>query len=111
MTAQELARLIASYRWLAKELADQANTGATANGRQIQEELDALFHQIVHSPSEEPEVSCFQVQFLVSALAEEGHDADVREMIREAVNVHVRHLANRAQRTSPRRALVPQGAD
>jgi len=98
MTAQELARLIATYRWLAHELTDQANTGATANGRQIREELDALFLEIVHAPTDEPEVCCFQVEFLVSALAEQNHDAAVREMLREAVSAHVRHLASRVPR-------------
>lgn len=100
MTAQELARLIAAYRWLAHELTDQANTGATANGRQIREELDALFLEIVHAPSDEPEISCFQVDFLVSALADQSHDAEIREMLREAVSLHVRHLASRIPRTN-----------
>jgi hypothetical protein len=98
MTAQKLARLIATYRWLAHELTDQANTGATANGRQIREELDTLFLEIVNAPSDEPEICCVQVDFLVSALAEQTHDADVREMLREAVSTHVRHLASRIPR-------------
>ncbi len=111
MTAQELARLITSYRWLAHELSDQANTGATANGRQIREELDALFLRIVNSPSDEPEICCIQVDFLVSALVEQNHDAEVREMLREAVSTHVRHLARRAQRKEPQRAVERQSAE
>jgi hypothetical protein len=108
MTAQMLARLIATYRWLSHELTDQANTGATANGRQIREELDALFLEIVNAPSEEPAIACVQVDFLVSALAEQTHDAEVREMLREAVSTHVRHLASRIPRANRNQRAASQ---
>ena len=97
MTARELSRLIASYRWLAQEKANCTGS-ATANGRFIEEEIDEIFLKIIRSPIDDPEVCCLQVDFLVSVLAEPDHEAEVRSMLRDAVVAHVRRLADRASR-------------
>lgn len=97
MPGKDIYRLIASYRWLAQELANRANSGATANGRALREELDDVFLRIVRSPADDPEVCCVQINFLVSALADLDHDADVRAMLRDTAIGHVKRLASRAR--------------
>lgn len=105
MPGRDIYRLIASYRWLAQELADRSSSGATSNGRVLREEMNDVFLRIVRSPADDPEVSCVQINFLVTALADEDHDADVRAMLRDTAMGHVKRLASRVRREgSTRRA-------
>jgi len=92
MTIQELARLIASYRWLSEELAAQTSAGADLNCAHIKAEMEATFLRIVQQPAENPYVSCAQIDFLVSAMAEPGSDDATRALLCDMTLTHLRRL-------------------
>jgi len=105
MTAQELTGLIASYRWLAQELAEQTRIVDAPNCVHIRTEMDALFLKIVQFPAENPRISCAQIAFLVSVMGEPGWDAPSRAMLRDMTLAHVQRLSKtvgKGHRGTPR---------
>ncbi|MEZ5817137.1 MAG: hypothetical protein R3D44_08660 [Hyphomicrobiaceae bacterium] len=92
MTAQDLARLIASHRWLSQELTAQNAAGQEENCQHIRAELDALFLKIVQFPSDNPYVCCAQIDFLVSAMATPGRDDAVRGLLCKLTLSHLKRL-------------------
>ena len=95
MAHRDLTRLIAQYRWLDQERAARLQEGVTLDLPQIDAEMSSLFLRIVRFRTDEPRISCAQIDFLVTALAEGDHDASVRGVLKEAVLAHVVRLAGR----------------
>ena len=98
MSAKELARLIASYRWLTREHEIQVVAAAEANARHIHDAMNAVFMQIVRFSTDEPEIICFQLEFIVKTLAEDRHEAPVRSLLCDAALAHVKQLAGHVPR-------------
>lgn len=107
MTVQELARLITSYRWLSEELAAQPKVGAEHNRAHIREKMERLFLEIVQHPTDNPHISCVQIDFLVSAMGEAGQDDEARALLCDMTLTHLRRLSTllgkRARGSRPRR--------
>lgn len=96
MPYRELSRLIAQHRWLTQERAEQQRSGRIVDLSHVDAEIDLLFMQIVHYPTDEPRIGYAQIAFLVTALAEGGHAPEVRELLKDAVLTHVGRLAGRS---------------
>lgn len=107
---QDLARLIATYKWLLGERDSQRGLNAAANARHIDAALDDVFLRIARFPAEDPRISCHQIEFLLAVLSEDGADQASRALVCEAVLDHVKRLAARVPaEASGRRASSAVG--
>jgi len=111
MTAQDLARLITSYRWLSQELASQVDAGAADNCQHIREEVDALFLKIVKFPADNPYISCAQMDFLISAIAEPGRDDATRAGLCDLALSHLTRISKHLGYKMPRSKKPVQHLD
>lgn len=92
MTAHELSRLISSYSWLSQELAEQTKAGSEHNCAHIRSEMDMLFLKIVQFPADDAHICCAQIDFLVTAMGEQGADAKARAALCDITLSHLRRL-------------------
>lgn len=95
MPYRDLARLITQHRWLVQERAEQKRSRRAIDLSLVDAEIESLFLQIMRYPADEPRIGYAQIEFLVTALAEGDHDGHVRQLLKDAVLVHVGRLAGR----------------
>ncbi len=112
MTVQDLARLIATYKWLSQELDAQSGARAEVNRQHIRPELDNVFLKIVQYPTDNPQICCAQIEFVLSSLAETGRDDGTRAQLCALALAHVQRLSQRLGDGSlpPTRKLSRGGA-
>jgi hypothetical protein len=55
--------------------------------------MDAIFLRIVQSPADNPDISCAQIDFLVSAMGEPGRDDETRAFLCDIIRKHLRQLS------------------
>ncbi|MBS0243994.1 MAG: hypothetical protein JSS20_17615 [Proteobacteria bacterium] len=93
---RDLARLIADYQRLSARHDAESRRGAVVNAGHLAQALDDAFFEIVRFPSEDPLISCTQIEFLLEILAEASSDRAQRHALRDEVLAHVRRLAAKA---------------
>ncbi len=97
---QDLAKLIAQYRWLKTQDESSTVVSGTDGDSSLSVAIDRVFCRIVNFPSTDPRISYRQIAFLLDVLAaDEGSDAEAREFLRDAVLGHVKRLADSAAQT------------
>lgn len=94
-TIRELARLVASYRWLTEERAKASGPKAKENAAVIDAQLDDVFLKVLRFPAEDPQISYLQIEFLVGLLAERGREDTSASVLQEALLGHVKRLADK----------------
>ena len=87
----ELRRLLASYVWLRRELEAMRKDGRDAVA--LEQRLGEAFVGILQFRCDSAAVTRHQVEFLVTLLAEGGHDAESRALMRDAILRHVATLS------------------
>jgi hypothetical protein len=106
----DLARLIASYQWLSREReALKGNPGGVSDGH-ISGMLDDVFSSILRFPSDDPRITCRQIEFLLGILADGRHDALSRKALCDAILAHVARIAGEKHSRSMRIVRPGPGA-
>lgn len=107
-TIKELARLVASYRWLTEERARAPVDRSGATAAVIDANLDEVFLKILRFPAEDPQISYLQIEFLVGMLGERGRDESAAPMLQDALLGHIKRLTDKIPVQPTPRALAPR---
>jgi hypothetical protein len=92
--SQELARLIARYRWLQRSIADapDAKLAGAGDKSSVDETIHSIFFEIVRFKTDDPRIAVRQIGFLLDAMTEPDLDADLRFLLRDEAMAHITRL-------------------
>ena len=104
-SSNELIRLVASYRFLQRELEEPSRAINRLHRNHIRKSLDETFLAIVRHRADDPAVSVKQIEFLLSVMVADASDDKLRAIVRDEVLAHVHVLAKMAG--APVRTAAP----